>query len=75
MSSFGILSMVNVLVTFLVSPGFIAPKGQGNVEMQSPEFDWKMMMPLTPLCGIRSNCGCLNETPAAGQGPLFVTTA
>jgi len=65
-SSFGILSIINMLVTFLASPGFIVPSAQGNWEEQSPELDWKTMPPLAVL---------LKETPAAGHGPLFVTPA
>ncbi len=68
LSSLGIWSIMYVLVTFLVSPGFIVPKAQGNAVAQSPELDWKMMTPLglTVL---------LKEAPGPGQGPLFVTTA
>src|SRR5215471_8401724 len=65
-SSFGILSIIKMLVTFLVSPGFIMPSAQGNWEEQSPELDWKTMPPLAVL---------LNETPVARHGPLFVTPA
>jgi hypothetical protein len=68
LSSLGSLSMMYVLVTFLVSPGFIVPKAQGKSEAQSPELDWKMMTPL----GLTV---VLKEAPGAGQGPLFVTTA
>ena len=67
LSSWGNLSMMYVLVTFLVAPGFIVPRAQGKSEAQSPELDWKMMTPL----GLAV---VLKEAPGAGQGPLFVTT-
>ena len=76
LSSFGIWSMMYVLVTFLVSPGFIVPKAQGNAVAQSPELDWKIITPLGLMVGLPlESTGILKEAPGAGQGPLFVTTA